>query len=66
MFNVVGCLGVTVGNADSIDIAVLLVLRQVGIGKKKVQSMRNALSRLTVGHSYHVEYGGTGCTITRL
>lgn len=66
MFNVIGCLGVSVGQADTIDMATLLVLRQIAIGNKKVQTMRNALSRLTTGQEYHVEYGGSGCTIRRL
>lgn len=66
MFNVIGCLGSSVGLADSVDMAVLLVLQQISIGKKKVQTMRNALEKLAVGKEYHVEYGGTGCTIRRV
>lgn len=66
MFNVIGCLGVTVGEADSIDMAVLLVQRHIPIGKKKIQTLRNALSRLAKGQEYHIEYGVSGCTIRRL
>ena len=66
MFNIIGCLGVTVATVDTIDKAVLEVLRQIPIGNKRIKSMRNALERLTTDRQYHVEYGHTGCTIKRL
>lgn len=66
MFTIIGCLGSVVGTADSTDQAITIVQAQVPISTKKVQAMRNALDRLATGREYHVEYGGSGCTVRRL
>ncbi|AQW88567.1 hypothetical protein pEaSNUABM50_00040 [Erwinia phage pEa_SNUABM_50] len=66
MFNVVGCLGVTIGQADSIDTAITLVQSQITVSDKKRTAMRNALQRLKVGQQYQIDYGGTGCTVQRV
>ena len=66
MYKVIGCLGTTVADVDSIDLAINAVLSQVQAGAKKVRTMRNALSKLQQGQEYHVEYGGSGCTVRRL
>lgn len=65
MFKVIGCLGTTVADVDSIDLAINTVLSQIPIGHKKVRTMRNALGKLAQGQEYHVEYGGSGCTVVR-
>lgn len=66
MFNVIGCLGITVATTDSIDKVIHSVLTQIPLGNKKIRTLRNALTRLTTGQKYHVEYGHSGCTIERL
>ena len=66
MFIVIGCLGTVVAQVDSIDDAIKSVLSQVSVGVNKQNKMRNALGKLTTGSEYHVEYGGSGCTIRRL
>lgn len=65
MFTVIGCLGTVVGQVDSTEQAVTIVLSQVPISDKKAQTARNAVQRLAKGAEYHVEYGGSGCTIRR-
>lgn len=65
MYTVIGCLGSVVAQGVSLGDAVVTVLKQVPISAKKVTAMRNALERLSVGRSYQVEYGGSGCTVTR-
>lgn len=66
MFNVVGCLGVTIGQADNIDSTINLVLSQISLSNKKRTAMRNALQRLKAGQQYWTEHGGVGCSIQRL
>ncbi len=66
MFNIIGCLGVSVGTADTVDKAMALVLKQIPIGKKKQSSMRHALGKLAAGRSYHMEYGTSGVSVERL
>ncbi|EBS4516648.1 hypothetical protein DQT32_04465 [Salmonella enterica subsp. enterica serovar Braenderup] len=66
MFNIIGCLGVSVGTVDTIDQAMALVLKQIPIGKKKQASMRKALGSLAVGRRVHQDYGTSGVTVERL
>lgn len=66
MFNVVGCLGCSIGSAASVDEAITLVRSQIPVGKKKQSTMRNALSTLRQGQQYHVDYGHSGVTVERL
>jgi hypothetical protein len=66
MFNIIGCLGVSVGQADTVDNAMALVLKQIPIGKKKQASMRKALGSLAVGRKYWQDYGTSSVCIERL
>jgi hypothetical protein len=65
MFTIIGCLGAVVAEVNSTDEAIKSVLSQIPVGDKKQRLMRNALDKLTVGGSYEVEYGGSGCTVRR-
>lgn len=65
MFIVIGCLGTVIGEADSIDAAIVTVQSQFPLTDKKQRSMRNALGTLKAGAEYHIEYGGSGCTVRR-
>lgn len=65
MFTVIGCLGSIVAETDSTDEVLLAVQKQIPIGKKKMQTLTNALARLSTGREYHVEYGGSGITVRR-
>lgn len=66
MFIVIGCLGSIVGEVETTEEAMHVVQRQLPIGKKKVQAMRNALERLRAGSEYQLEYGTSGCTVRRV
>lgn len=66
MFNVIGCLGVSVGQCSTVDEAMALVLKQIPMGKKKQASMSVRLAKLSTGQRTHQEYGGTGVTVERL
>lgn len=63
MFIIEGCLGVTIGSVESVDEVCALVQKQIPVSAKKVKAMRNGLSGLAKGLFYHIEYGGTGCSI---
>lgn len=66
MFTIIGCLGASVGTVSTTREAVQLVLSQVPVSTKTQDKISTGLARLAVGHSYQVEYGGSGCTVTRL
>lgn len=63
MFVVIGCLGSVIAEVNTIDEAISSVLSQITVSDKKQRAMRNALERLNAGSSYHMEYGGSGCTV---
>lgn len=65
MFTVIGCLGTIVGQANSTDEAITIVQQQIPLSDKKLRTLGNALQRLAAGSEYHVEYGGSGCTVRR-
>lgn len=65
MFTVIGCLGSVVCTTNSTDEAIASVLSQIPLGAKKQRTLTNALGKLAAGSEYHVEYGGSGCTVRR-
>jgi len=66
MFIIIGCLGSVVAEVNSTDEAIKSVLSQIPLGNKKQRTLANAIERLAIGSEYHVEYGGSGCTVRRL
>lgn len=66
MFTVIGCLGSVVAEVNTVPDAIASVLSQIPVSDKKVRSMTNALERLATGAEYHIEYGGSGCTVRKV
>lgn len=65
MYTVQGCLGTTVGSANTIPDTIALVRTQIPIGDKKAKTLANSLASLAVGSWRHVEYGTSGVSIQR-
>ena len=62
-YNVLGCLGSSVGSVSTIEEAKALVLQQVPISTKTADKLSRQLAKASVGDSVEVDYGGSGCTV---
>ncbi len=65
MFTIIGCLGAIVGSTDNVDEVLAILQQQLPISEKTIGRARKALQNNSFKHEYHVEYGGSGCTIRR-